>query len=304
MISSPASASAEPEPSAVVLEFAARHYGISHAADFGIALQALARILAGIVRQRDPDACDVPELTFLSSLRLEELVLSRACADGNDLAWEVFLNRYRDTLYETAYKVAKEDSAAHGLADSLYAELYGVDGKGQQRRSKLLYYQGRGSLQGWLRTVVAQEWVNRCRNAKRETSLDEQLEQGAQFQAPEPKPTAADARIEAAVGAELATLDAEDRFLLVAYFLDQRTLAEIAKLLRVHESTISRRLERTTLGLRKRICKRLVQAGMSKREADEVMEDVDVRDLQVRVTETLRQEMPDISFYKHKEPQG
>jgi len=304
MISAPASSSAEPEPSASVVEFAARHYGVSHAADFGIDQPALARILSCVLNQRDPAANDVPELSFLNSLRLEELVLSRACAGGNELAWEVFLNRYRDTLYETAYKVAKDDAAAHSLADSLYAELYGVDSRGQHRRSKLLYYQGRGSLQGWLRTVVVQEWINHCRSAKRETSLDEQLEQGAQFQAPEPKPAMADARIEAAVGAELATLDAEDRFLLVAYFLDRRNLAEIAKLLGVHESTISRRLERTTLGLRKRICKRLVQAGMSKREAEEVMEDVDVRDLQVRVTETLRQEMPDISFYKHKEPQG
>ena len=100
------------------------------------------------------------------------LVLARACAAGNDRAWEIFLNRYRATLYESAYKIAKEESAARGLADSLYADLYGVNEKGRQRASKLLYYQGRGSLQGWLRTVVAQEYVNRYRSTKREISLD------------------------------------------------------------------------------------------------------------------------------------
>ena len=94
------------------------------------------------------------------------MVLARACVAGNDRAWEIFLTRYRATLYESAYKIAREESAARGLADSLYAELYGVNEKGQQRPSKLLYYQGRGSLQGWLRTVVAQEYVNRYRSTQ------------------------------------------------------------------------------------------------------------------------------------------
>ncbi len=48
----------------------------------------------------------------------------------------------------------------------------------------------------------------------------------------------------------------------------------------VHESTISRKLERATTGLRKRIRKRLIDGGMSARQADEAMQDADVRDLQ------------------------
>ena len=86
----------------------------------------------------------------------------------------------------------------------------------------------------------------------------------------------------AAAAAELAALEPEERFLLAAYYLDHRTLAEIAKVQRVHESTISRKLERTTSGLRKRIRKRMIQAGMSPRQADEAMQDVDVRDLRVK----------------------
>jgi RNA polymerase sigma-70 factor (ECF subfamily) len=262
-------------------------------------------ILAEVVNHRDPAGDDVFEQTFLASLRLEELVLARACASGNDRAWEVFLNLYRVTLYETAYKIAREESAARSLADSLYAELYGVDSKGQQRTSKLLYYQGRGSLQGWLRTVIAQEYVNRYRIAKRETSLDAALEDGAQFEAPEPELPVADPRVEAAVGVELASLDTEERFLLAAYYLDHRTLADIAKLQGVHESTISRKLDRATTGARKRIRKRMIQSGMSPRQAEEAMETVDVRDLRVQVRETLRQETSKSAFYKEKgESQG
>ena len=166
--------------------------------------------------------------------------------------------------------------------------------------SKLLSYQGRGSLQGWLRTVVAQEYVNLYRATRRESSLDAALDEGVQFEATEQDVSVTDPRAEVAAAEELAVLAAEERFLLAAYYLDRRTLAEIAKLQGVHESTISRKLERVTSGLRKRIRKRMIESGMSPRQADEAMQDVDVRDLRVRVSETLRQGPQDISFYKEK----
>lgn len=305
MASAPVSGPPDAQPSAAVREFAAVHYEASGARQFGMDESALTALLTEVVTKREAAAESANEHGFLASLRLEELVLARACAHGDERAWEVFLTRFRVTLYETAYKIAKEDSAARGLADSIYGELYGVDSKGQQRASKLLYYQGRGSLQGWLRTVIAQEYVNRYRNTRRETSLDAALEDGAQFAAAEPEVAVGDPRIEAAASAELAALDAEERFLLAAYYLDHRTLAEIAKLQGVHESTISRKLERATVGVRKRIRKRIIQSGMSPRQADEAMGDVDVRDLKVQVSETLRQGMPKSAFYKEKgEPQG
>jgi RNA polymerase sigma-70 factor (ECF subfamily) len=281
---------------AAVQEFAALHYGDSGAKQFGIGEDGLAEILVGVVCHAEEGGVQA----FLGSLRLEELVLARACAAGNERAWEVFLTRYRATLYDAAYKIAREESAARELADSLYAELYGVSERGQERASKLLYYQGRGSLRGWLRTVVAQEYVNRYRSTRRETSLDAALEDGHQFKASEADPAVTDPCVESAAAAELAELEPEERFLLAAYYLDRRTLAEIAKLQRVHESTISRKLERTTSGLRKRIRKRMIQAGMSARQADEAMQEVDVRDLQVNVRETLEQGTGDGAFYKQK----
>jgi RNA polymerase sigma-70 factor (ECF subfamily) len=300
MAFAPASAPLDPQVLAIVREFSAQHYEGAGARQFGVSPADLAEILAEVVCQWGNAASETAVRNFLATLRLEELVLARACAAGDNRAWEVFLNRYRATLYESAYKIAKEESAARGLADSLYAALYGVDAKGQQRTSKLRSYQGRGSLQGWLRTVVAQEYVNLYRATRRETSLDVALDEGIQFEAGESDLSVADPRAEAAAAEELAALPAEERFLLAAYYLDRRTLAEIAKLQGVHESTISRKLERVTSGLRKRIRKRMVESGMSPRQADEAMQDVDVRDLRVRVRETLRQGTEDLSFYKEK----
>jgi RNA polymerase sigma-70 factor (ECF subfamily) len=299
----PTSGPIEERPSAAE-EFARQHYVSSGAQQFGIDQAAFAAVLTQVVLQTGTLGDDAAELRFLASLRVDELVLARACADGNERAWETFLTRYRNTLYESAYKIVRTESAARSLADSLYAELYGVDSKGQQRTSKLSYYQGRGSLQGWLRVVVAQEYVNQYRSVRREASLDAALQDGAQFTAPEAEAAVADPRVEAAVAAELAGLDAEERFLLAAYYLDHRTLAELARLQGVHESTISRKLERITADARKRVRKRLMQAGMSARQADDAMEDVDVRDLRVRVSETLQQGRSKATFYKEKgEPQ-
>lgn len=241
---------------------------------------------------------------FLTALHLDELILTRACAAGNESAWEHFLTRYRATLYGAAYKIARDEATARELADSLYAELYGISEKGAERTSKLLYYSGRGSLEGWLRTIVAQEYINRYRRTHRESSLDEAVEAGQQFAAvPSAPDPPSDTRLDQAIAAEIAALDPEDRFLLASYYLDGRKLAEIARLQNVHESTISRKLERATAALRKRIRKRLIESGMSSRQADEAMQDVDVRDLQVPVAKTLQQESPGSTFYKGSETQ-
>src|ERR1700741_5350606 len=228
--------------------------------------------------------------TFLLSLRVDELALARACAAGNNSAWEIFLTRYREKLYLSALRIAREDSAAHDLADTLYGDLYGTTTREGQRVSKLASYTGRGSLEGWLRTVLAQEYVNRYRRTKRLVSLDEESEEGVQFRAPDPEPvTTSDNRLARATDAVLADLPAEDRMVLSAYYLDDRTLAEIARMLGVHESTISRKLDKLAKSLRKQIVAALVKDGMSRRQAEEALE-VDVRDLQVDIRRSLTQE--------------
>jgi RNA polymerase sigma-70 factor (ECF subfamily) len=82
---------------------------------------------------------------------------------------------------------------------------------------------------------------------------------------------------------------------LSAYYLDGRTLAEIARMLGVHESTISRKLDKLAKSLRKQIVAALVRHGMSRRQAEEALE-VDVRDLQVDIRRSLTQESSPPAF--------
>jgi RNA polymerase sigma-70 factor, ECF subfamily len=254
--------------------------------------------IAGKYLPADAAQNDVREL--YASLRVEELALARACAGGHEHAWEVFLTRYREKLYDIANYITKESSTGRELADSIYAELYGTATRDGQRTSKLASYTGRGSLEGWLRTVMAQEHINRYRRQRRLVSLDEETEEGFQFAAAEPEPTiAVDPRVEAAIDEVLAALSSEDRFVLASYFLDGRTLAEIARTLGVHESTISRKLDKLAKSLRKQILASLGRRGMSRRQAQEALE-VDVRDLRVNIRSRLAQETAGQAFSKKK----
>lgn len=265
----------------------------SGAANYGVPAASFAQILEQVVGKYLPAAAGEAVVRELCcGLRLEELALARGCAAGNDHAWEVFLTRYRATLYDAARGIVREETRAKELADSLYADLYGMKVNGSERISKLASYMGRGSLAGWLRTVLAQEYVNRYRAARKLVSLEEQTEAGVQFAASAPEPIASSgtaAKLEGATDAALAALGGEEKFMLAAYYLDGRTLAEIARTLGVHESTVCRKLEKVAANLRKAIVAGLIQGGMSRQAAEEALE-ADVRDLQVKVRERLRAE--------------
>jgi RNA polymerase sigma-70 factor, ECF subfamily len=265
--------------------------------EYGLAREELVTILKDVgAKYLPPEASERECGDFFATLHLEELALARACALGHERAWEIFVSRYREKLYDIAAYIAKESSTARELADSLYADLYGTSTREGKRISKLASYTGRGSLEGWLRTVLAQEYVNRYRKQRRLVSLDEEREAGKQFAAAEEEsPPMHDSRLESATDGAMAALSAEDRFLLAAYYLDRRTLAEIARALRVHESTISRRLDKLAKTLRRKILATLRRNGMSRRQAEEALL-VDVRDLRVNIRASLAQETGAKSF--------
>ena len=128
------------------------------------------------------------------------------------------------------------------------------------------------------------------------------MEAGTPFPAPAVNPeteTPIDPRLEASTDEALAGLPAEDRFVLASYYLDDKTLADIARLLSVHESTISRKVDKLLKSLRKQILAGLSRRGMSRRQAQEALE-VDIRDLRLNIRNRLTQETHIQSFLEGK----
>jgi RNA polymerase sigma-70 factor (ECF subfamily) len=225
------------------------------------------------------------QAAFFRGLCVGDLVLARACARGNERAWEHFIAAYRQPLTRAAIAITGSETLGRDLADQLYAELYGLNERDGQRRCPLLSYRGRGSLMGWLRTTLAQRHVDHFRRTRREEPIEE-------FDAPAPNPLPqTPARelslLEQATEEAVGSRDAEERYLLAAYYLDEQTLLEIGRVLGVHEATVSRRLHRAADQIRKQILKNLQRHGMSRRQAQEAM-GADSRDIEVNLKKLLQ----------------
>jgi RNA polymerase sigma-70 factor (ECF subfamily) len=270
-----------------------RIYRQSSAEEFGFTFPEFCRLIEDLLGER---------ARSLDALSLDDLLLARACARGHERSWDRFLVLYREKLYTAALAMTRDESAARELADSIYADLFGTrtqhDGK---RVSKLESYMGRGSLEGWLRTVLAQQYVNRFRTERKLVPFDDALDVTDRRELNEQHSAEEHAYLARATDTALESLSNEERFLLAAYYLDERTLAEIGRMLRLHESTVSRRLDKITLALRKRIVKELGRFGVGRKAAAEMLQ-IDVRDfvgsLSALVRNRLAQERQPESFPK------
>lgn len=190
---------------------------------------------------------------------MTDLELAERCIRGENDAWHEFVEHYRPILYAAARTICGEESAARELADSLWADLYGLEEREGGRRSLLVYFQGRSSLATWLRAVVARRHVDRWRETRRTESLDAREEREPAVD-PRGDPGDVDpdrARylllVRTALAAALASLAPRDRLRLVAYHLDGRTLADIGQSFGEHESTVSRKLDKTRHGIRRAV---------------------------------------------------
>jgi RNA polymerase sigma-70 factor len=217
------------------------------------------------IRKRFAD-CGISEaavVAYLETLHLEDLALATSCMQGSELAWEYFIQSYRPYLRASAASITKNSRSgtdAQELADSLFAELYGlVDGK-RGETSLFRYFHGRSSLRTWLRTILAQRHIDRLRQARRWKSLEPEHDDERPAIPREITATPIDPhrdrylqRFVLSLTDCLAALDAEDRKRLELYYAREKTLAEIGRTLGEHESSVSRNLERARRELREKV---------------------------------------------------
>jgi RNA polymerase sigma-70 factor (ECF subfamily) len=254
---------------------------------FGLDEGAAESILRQVEEQYlGPRAGATARRQFRAKLHLDDLMLARACAAGIESAWEVLWSRYQPRLRRAALAITREASRAEELADGLLADLFGMQTRNGERVSKLTSFTGIGSLEGWLCALLARTHVDGWRRERLLTGLEE-LETAAALRLcvqPEPVASSAQRQVESALEGALSRVDGPGRLLLSLYFLDGKTLAEIGALLQVHESTVSRRLERVLNQLRRQTRRGL--GGLGPAAWDESAQ-LDPRWLQVDVRKAL-----------------
>jgi RNA polymerase sigma factor (sigma-70 family) len=202
---------------------------------------------------------------YLLTLHAADLALAAACADRSEAAWNYFVVEYRGYLRAAAAAIlrrAAADPATIELADSLFADLYGLSGGKAGGRSLFHYFHGRSSLKTWLRAVLAQRNIDSIRAGKKFDSLDDGGEDGEKRLVREigtidvpadPHRELYLQKFREALSLSLASLEPRDRSRLHLYYLEDRTLAEIGRELREHESSVSRNLERIRRELRETV---------------------------------------------------
>jgi RNA polymerase sigma factor (sigma-70 family) len=199
---------------------------------------------------------------YFATLHVRDLTLACACAEGSESAWNEFVGVYRPYLRAAAAAILRRpasDSAATELADSLFADLYGLSRGTEGGRSLFDYFHGRSSLRTWLRAVLARRNIDAIRAAKRFDSLDDTGEDGEARRVPEIAAVALPSdphresylkRFREALTLALTALEPRDRARLELYYAADHTLAEIGSELGEHESSVSRNLERVRRELR------------------------------------------------------
>jgi RNA polymerase sigma-70 factor len=261
---------------------AAPNYGVSEL-DFSAALRtAVDKYLIDHVNGHAPTADEVRQ--FLSELQAQDLYLALACAQGNEHAWWEFHQSYRPFIERIARHLASAEADAGEVIDSVYVELFGTRVVEGIRQSKFATYTGRGTLRGWLRTVVWHAVIDLHRARRDEISVDDWSESGGETQ--DRPGWRAEARggesamvdriareryqsqTLAALDSAMSALDDHEKLLLLYYHVEGLKLREIARLVeepasplrrwfqrqskrrasvpesRVHESTVMRWLEK------------------------------------------------------------
>lgn len=222
---------------------------------------------------------------FLTQIQVDDLFLALACASGSERAWWEFDTQHRAYLERVARHLAKTEIDAQEVVDTVYVELYGTRVVDGERVSKFATYSGRGSLRGWLRTVIWHSLVDLHRASHDEVSLDEMTEtvgEGAAHATFAEAPAGGEDQMISHITKErfrratlsaienaFAGLDDHEKLLLLYYHVENLKLREIARLVenessplrgwfqrksavrekapssRIHESTIMRWLEKS-----------------------------------------------------------
>jgi RNA polymerase sigma-70 factor (ECF subfamily) len=223
----------------------------------------------------------------LEALHLEDLALACGCAAGDEAAWEHFVLTFRPVLYRSAAAI-DPSGGARDLADSLYAELFGLAAEGGDRKSLFRYFQGRSSLATWLRAVLSQRHVDRIRADKRWEPLPEaDATPAPSAGTPDPDRGRFAAMVAAALQSAVEALVPRDRLRLAWYYAHDMTLAEIGRALGEHEATVSRNLSKARRQIREHVEHQLGREhGLGPREIAECLAsaagdtaDLDLRDV-------------------------
>jgi len=171
------------------------------------------------------------------------------------MAWERFSALYYAHMVKAARQVSTTRAAADELAESAAGHLFLPDASG---RSRIASYNGMGPLSFWLAVVIKhlgiKERQRKCNNLER---LEDAPNQARLTTTADMESALRANRYSPIISKVLAnfgsSLSERERFVLRLRYGQQLSASQIARMLEVNRSSITRQLERTCEKLRKEV---------------------------------------------------
>ena len=283
---------APPEFAARYAPALARLYSRARAARWNLGEDILAEAAARGASKSGAFGTDRVD-AYLDALHAEDLALALACKGGNSRAWEHFISSLRPPLYAAARAIAGDEMRGRELADSIWADLYGLEVRDGTRRSLLEYFHGRSSILTWLRAILAQRHVDYVRSQQRTQPLDDDVEDrridpnSNHVEASGPERARYVRMLSIALDLALKTLAPQDRMRMAYYYRHELSLKEIGRLMGEHESSVSRKLARTRDQLKSEIERRLRDIDLLSQDQIRLCYDFAAGDLQFDLARAL-----------------
>ncbi|HKA86065.1 MAG TPA: hypothetical protein VKE22_00315 [Haliangiales bacterium] len=175
----------------------------------------------------------------LAALRVVDLYLACACADGDARAHAAFERAHLGQVPRFIARVSSEPALAEEVTQRLREKLF-LPGPGG--RPYIAEYSGRGDLRAWLRVIAVRLALRLCRRAA--ATRQQPLEPDCWLAGANPELDYLRLRhradVESAFHRVVAQLEPRAVLLLKLHYLDGLSLEAIADLYHVHRATAAR----------------------------------------------------------------
>jgi RNA polymerase sigma-70 factor (ECF subfamily) len=226
------------------------------------------RLADVIVRRSDGgDALHV-----LARIRAGELALACACEAGQKDALSIFERDYVSSALRSLVARGLVHGIASDAVQELRVRLLASDGSSPPR---IAGYDGLGSLEGWLRVAALRTALNLRRSerpaSRAAASVIDRIADLAVSPELQVMRQRHEATLRAAVEGAFEALDDEDRTLLRMHIVDGMSLTQLAKMMGLHKSSLSRRVADVRERMNENVRDTLFAQGIGRSEAESLI---------------------------------
>jgi RNA polymerase sigma-70 factor (ECF subfamily) len=155
--------------------------------------------------------------------------LVQRARDGDDGAFGVIVETYRDRLFGVAVGMLRNRTAAEDVVQEAFVKAY----------QNLKRFRGDASIYTWLYRIAVNTAHNHIRRARRKMEVDfEEVAPVIEAAGPNPAQTAANAELGEAIDGAIQGLPPRQREVFILHYFERMTHRETAEILGVTEGAV------------------------------------------------------------------